>query len=111
RSGKVNQVEINVTDVELRKASLECSLDVEKIRGPQFGRNKDFFTRNPAGADRPPDARFVAGQFGGIDQAVSRVERPPNRVLGFRSLAHGPNTEPEHSHNYAVPASNRWSEQ
>src|SRR5579863_8807486 len=97
----MDQVEVDIAEIEFPEAALESGLNTQ-IGRPELRRDKDFLARNTALSNSLAHAPLIAIELGRINQAIARLERPPDGVFRLLTLAHLPDAKPERRHGEPV---------
>ncbi len=97
----MDEVQVDVVETEPVEASFELDGGIGE-GGMELCRHEHLVSGDSAVAQRPTDAFLVAVCLGGVDVAVSRLERRADRFLAFGSVRYLPGAEAEHRHPASV---------
>jgi len=78
-------------------------------RGIELRRDEDLLARDAAVTQRATDAPLVAVGLRRVDVAISRLRRPPHRVLALAAVGHLPDPEPQQRDRVAIDEHTRAS--
>src|SRR5947207_15355330 len=93
--GVVDQVKINIIQLELAQARVECSLRVSMVGIPQFGCDENRLPGTAAFSNGATHALLVAVHGRSIDEPVSRFQCGKHRRFTGRSRARLPHAQAE----------------
>lgn len=96
----VNQIQVNIIKLQTIQGAFELGFSafVISILQPQLGRYKEFVTVDTALFQSVPDLGFILVRRGGIDQAVSRIDRINNGSFAFSGIRHLKHTKAQQGH-------------